>query len=161
MRNANVSVKWKLQHAPPGHTPSIWHLCRPGEEGIWLSESSRGWGIWSPCFRGGEFELHSGFHVKSLAWRPIMGIPANSLGFPGSLQVFHQISRIKWTFEHFCALVWNLVHFFTKLELFSQWWKRILIPCTSCKTSYNVLNILVGAVGVLVLLTFGGGGGGV
>ena len=58
---------------PPGHTPGIWHLCRPGEEGIWLSESSRGWGIWSPCFRGGEFELHPRFHVKSLAWRPIMG----------------------------------------------------------------------------------------
>ena len=32
-----VSVKSKLQHAPPGHTPGIWHLCRPGEEGIWLS----------------------------------------------------------------------------------------------------------------------------
>ena len=58
---------------PPGHTPGIWHLCRPGEEGIWLSESSRGWGIWSPCFRGGEFELHLRFHVKSLAWRAIMG----------------------------------------------------------------------------------------
>ena len=54
---------------PPRHTPGIWHLCRPGEEGIWLSESSRGWGIWSPCFRGGEFELHPRFHVKSLAWR--------------------------------------------------------------------------------------------
>ena len=58
---------------PPGHTPGIWHLYRPGEEGIWLSESSRGWGIWSPCFRGGEFELHPRFHVKSLAWRAIMG----------------------------------------------------------------------------------------
>ena len=56
----------------PGHTPGISHLCRPGEEGIWLSESSRGWGIWSPCFRGGEFELHPRFHVKSLAWRTIM-----------------------------------------------------------------------------------------
>ena len=64
----------KLQHPPPpGHTPGIWHLCRPGEEGIWLSECSRGWGIWSPCFRGGEFELHPRFHVKSLAWRAIMG----------------------------------------------------------------------------------------
>ena len=20
----------------PGHTPGIWHLCRPGEEGVWL-----------------------------------------------------------------------------------------------------------------------------
>ena len=69
-RSTNVSVKSKLQHAPPpGHTPGIWHLCRPGEEGIWLSESSRGWGIWSPCFRGGEFELHPRFHVKSLAWQ--------------------------------------------------------------------------------------------
>ena len=59
---------------PPGHTPGIWHLCRPGEEGIWLSESSRGWGIWSPFFRGGEFELRSRFHVKSLAWRAMMGV---------------------------------------------------------------------------------------
>ena len=53
---------------PPGHTPGIWHLCRPGEEEIWLSES-----IWSPCVRGGEFELHPRFHVKSLAWWAIMG----------------------------------------------------------------------------------------
>ena len=58
---------------PPGHIPGIWHLCRPGEEGIWLSESSRGWGIWSPCVRGGEFKLHPRFHVKSLAWRAVMG----------------------------------------------------------------------------------------
>ena len=58
---------------PPGHTPSIWQLCRPGEEGIWLWQSSRGWGIWSPCFRCGEFELHPRFHVKSLAWQAIMG----------------------------------------------------------------------------------------
>ena len=55
------------------HPPGIWQLCCPGEEGIWLSESSRGWGIWSPCFRGGEFELHPRFHVKSLAWQAIMG----------------------------------------------------------------------------------------
>ena len=75
IRKHNVSVKSKLQHAPPpGQTPGIWHLCSPGEEGIWLSEFSRGWGIWSPCFRGGEFELHPRFHVKSLAWRA-MGDP--------------------------------------------------------------------------------------
>ena len=67
-RARNVSVKSKLQHGPPGHTPGIWHLWRPGEEGIWLSESSRGWVIWSPCFRGREFELHPRFHVKSLVW---------------------------------------------------------------------------------------------
>ena len=72
--HVNVSVKSKLQHPPsPGHTPGIWHFCRPGEEGIWLSESSRAWGIWSPCVRGGEFELHPQFHVKSLAWRAVMG----------------------------------------------------------------------------------------
>ena len=58
---------------PPRQTPGIWHLCCSVEEGIWLSESSRGWGIWSPCVRGGEFEWHPRFHVKSLAWRAIMG----------------------------------------------------------------------------------------
>ena len=52
--------------------PGIWHLCRPGEDGIWLSESSSGWGIWSLCFRSGEFELHPRCHVKSLAQRAIM-----------------------------------------------------------------------------------------
>ena len=30
-----------------GHTLGIWHLCCTGEGGIWLSESSRGWGIWT------------------------------------------------------------------------------------------------------------------
>ena len=34
---------------PPGHTPGMWHLCCPGEEGIWLSES----------FRDGEFDPHA------------------------------------------------------------------------------------------------------
>ena len=52
----NVWVKSKLQHPPPGHSPGIWHLCCPREEGIWLSGSSRGWGIWSLCEGGGEFE---------------------------------------------------------------------------------------------------------
>ena len=31
---------------PPRHTPDIWHLWRPGKEGIW-----------SPCIQGGEFKL--------------------------------------------------------------------------------------------------------
>ena len=31
----------------PRHTLGIWHLCHPGEEGIWLSESFRGWRIWT------------------------------------------------------------------------------------------------------------------
>ena len=55
-----IFFKWVMYRSnrsfdmPP---PTIWHLCRPGEEEIW-----------SPCFRGGEFELHPQFHVKSLAW---------------------------------------------------------------------------------------------
>ena len=43
--------------------------------------------------------------------------PSFSSNIPVS-RLEHQISRIKWTFEHFCALVWNLVHFFTKFKLF-------------------------------------------
>ena len=39
----------------------------------WFSESFRVWGIWYPCVRGGEFELHPRFHVKSLAWRAAWG----------------------------------------------------------------------------------------
>ena len=40
-----------------GHTLGIWHLCCTGEEGIWLSESSRGWGIWTSilCEISGRF----------------------------------------------------------------------------------------------------------
>ena len=49
--------------APPGHTPGIWHLGRPGEEGIWLSESSRGWEIWTAPSISSKF----------LAWRAIRG----------------------------------------------------------------------------------------
>ena len=82
LQNAGyVSVKPKLQHPPSGHTPGIWQLCCPGEEGIWFSESSRGWGIWSPCVRGGEFELQPRFHVKSLVWRAVMGDPGGALGY--------------------------------------------------------------------------------
>ena len=40
-----VSVKSKLQHSPPGHTPGIWRLFLPGREGIW-----------SPTIEGGEFD---------------------------------------------------------------------------------------------------------
>ena len=76
----------------------------------------------------------------------------------------HQISQIKWTFEIICALVWNLGHFFsqnsyrflyslydfwdilalilslTKIILLVEWWKPILMACTSFNTSYNVLS---------------------
>ena len=57
---------------PPGHTPSIWHLCRPGEEGIWLSESSRGWGIWTaPSISCKIFGVASygGRGVRGFSWK--------------------------------------------------------------------------------------------
>ena len=48
-----------------GHTLGIWHLCCTGEEGIWLSESSRGWGIWTIasilCEISGRF-AHASYH---------------------------------------------------------------------------------------------------
>ena len=63
----------------------------------------------------------------------------------------HHISRIKSSFELFCALIWDLAHFSSKFEFFffavrrrfflaSKRSLRILIVCTSCKTSYNVLS---------------------
>ena len=54
MYRSNRSFNIPSPLPPPlGHTPGIWHLCRPGVEGISLSESSRGnlipmrtgWGI--------------------------------------------------------------------------------------------------------------------
>ena len=60
---------------PPGYTPGIWYLCRTGEEGIWLSESSRGWGIWTiasiSCEISGRFALsyHGGRSVRRFTWK--------------------------------------------------------------------------------------------
>ena len=59
-----VSVKSKLQHPPaPGHFTPLPSAILGKRE---LSESPRGWGIWSPCIGGGEFEPQPRFHVKSL-----------------------------------------------------------------------------------------------
>ena len=73
----------------------------------------------------------------------------------------HHIPRIKSSFELFCAFIaWDLAHFFflfksrflrhfctylvtdhwQRLFLASKRSLRILIVCTSCKTSYNVLK---------------------
>ena len=104
-----VSVKSKLQHAPPGHTPGIWHLCRPGEGGIWLSESSRGWGIWSPCFRVGGCELHPRFHVKSLAWRANMGGAVLDCAFVASWLRGKGLNKLCAVFEVF--KFWNFSGF--------------------------------------------------
>ena len=72
----------------------------------------------------------------------------------------HHICQIKSSPKLFCALVWDLAYFFLKtwsflicstvsgafLHVFShsqrlflatKWWLRILIVCTSCKTSYD------------------------
>ena len=58
-RRSNVSVKSKLQHAPPR---AFDPFAVPGRREF-DHQSLPG---------GGEFELHPPFHVKSLAWRAIM-----------------------------------------------------------------------------------------
>ena len=102
-----VSVKSKVQHAPPP-PPGIPRAfdtfdvpSRGGGLGIWLSESSKGWGIWSPCFRGGEFELHPRFHVKSLAWRAIMGGAVLDCAFVASWLRGKGLNKLCAVFEVF------------------------------------------------------------
>ena len=64
-------------HPPPlpGRTPGIWHLCRPGEEGICLSDSSRGWGIWTApsisCEISGVASYHGGrgVRLRGFSWK--------------------------------------------------------------------------------------------
>ena len=137
-----VSVKSKLQHPPPpsGHTTGISHLCRPGEEGIWLSESSRGWGIWFPCVRGGEFELHPRFHVKSLVWRAIMGDEV--LGFSWKrLCLCGQLVTRKGHKQTLCH-IWRYLNFNIFNIEFGLWmyeciklclqWNTIPIPAIQC-----------------------------
>ena len=58
----NVSVKSKLQH-PPGHTWALDTFAVPGKREF----------DYRSLPGDGEFELHPRFHVKSLAWRDIMG----------------------------------------------------------------------------------------
>ena len=132
-----VSVKSKLQHAPPptpraypGHTPGIWLLCRPGEEGIWLSESSRGWGIWSPCFRGGEFELHPRFHVNSLAWRPIMGDAACRFAKRFFGTTFQKLGNHSSFYE------WNLGS-----NRAPKWRKLVLTSFRSLRASFPFISV--------------------
>ena len=58
-----VSVKSKLQHAsPPGIPRAFDTFAAPGRREF----------DYQSLPRGGEFELHPRFHVKSLAWRAIM-----------------------------------------------------------------------------------------
>ena len=62
----NVSVKSKLQHAPPPPRgiPQAFDTFAVLGRREFDYQSLPG---------GGEFELHPRFHVKSLAWRAIMG----------------------------------------------------------------------------------------
>ena len=62
---ANVSVKSKLQHAPPppGIPRAFDTFAVPGRREF----------DYQSLPGGGEFELHRRFHVKYLAWRAIMG----------------------------------------------------------------------------------------
>ena len=64
-RDDNVSVKSKLQHAPPPGKPRAFDTFAVPGRREFDYQSFPG---------GGEFELHPRFHVKSLAWRA-MGDP--------------------------------------------------------------------------------------
>ena len=68
----NVSVKSNLQHALPPPLPGI-----PRAFDTFAVPGRREFDYQS-LLGGGEFELHPRFHVKSLAWRPI--IPGGHLG---------------------------------------------------------------------------------
>ena len=85
----------------------------------------------------------------------------------------HQISRIKSSYELFCALVRDLAQFKLKTSIFlirstvsgaflhvfshsqrlflaSKRWLRNLIVCTSCKTPFNVLSHSYSGLGQFV-----------
>ena len=71
----NVSVKSKLQHAPPapGIPRAFDTFAVPGRREFDY-QSFPGGGEFDPhALGGGKFELHPRFHEKSLACRPIMG----------------------------------------------------------------------------------------
>ena len=108
---------------PPGHTPGIWHLCRPGKEGIWLSESSRGVGNLILIVRGGEIEMHPRFHVKSLAWRAVMLGGRGVRGFSWKrLRLYGQLMRRKGLKKALCR-IWRYLSFKSCLQ-----WNTIPIP---------------------------------
>ena len=76
----NASVKSKLQHAPPppGIPRAFDTFAVPGR-----SEFD-----YQSLPGGGEFELNPRFHVKSLAWRAIMGDAAVLEDFRGKDRAF-------------------------------------------------------------------------
>ena len=74
-----VSVKSKLQHAPPPPPPGISRAFD-----TFVVPGRREFGYQS-LPGGGEFKLHPRFHVKSLAWRAIRGFSWKRLWVSGQL----------------------------------------------------------------------------
>ena len=105
--------------------------------------------LWNPEFspRNAESPQRMESRIQVPLTRNIYGnSPRYGIDLPLS-HTGHQIARIKETFELFCALVWNLAHFPLKIWTFLLivrflvlFFARILIACTSCKTSYNILS---------------------
>ena len=74
MSCVTVSVKSKLQHAPPPGIPRAFDTFAVPGRREFDYQSVPGGGEFDPHALGvGGFELHPRFHVKSLAWRAIMG----------------------------------------------------------------------------------------
>ena len=72
----NVSVKSKLQHAPPGIPRAFDTFAVPGRREFDYQNLPGGGEFDSLALGAGNlkaFELHPRLHVKSLAWRAIMG----------------------------------------------------------------------------------------
>ena len=68
------------------------------------------------CYCPWTFPFNDHTRICQLFWI-IQEWPGYGTDLPLS-RTGHQISPIKQTFELFCALAWNLVHFFSKFKLF-------------------------------------------
>ena len=110
----------------------------------------RTYGLYCYCPWTVPFNDHT--RICQLSW-----IIRECPGYGTDLPLFcmgHQISPIKWTFELFCALVWNLTHFFSQnLNFF--------IHNMVSGTFLHIFSLWQGSVcgwGVVGLLTFRGRG---
>ena len=138
-----VSVKSKLQHPPPprayhGHLTPL--PSRGGGNSIIrvlqgvgnLIPMRCGWGIWFPCVRGGEFELHPRFHVKSLAWWAIMGDAV--LGFSWKrLCLCGQLVTRKGHKQTLCH-IWRYLNFNIFNSEFGLWMYECIKLCLQWNT---------------------------
>ena len=105
--------------------PGIWHLCRPGEEGIWLSESSRGWGIWTApsisCEISGVANYHGGHGVRGFSWK--------------RLCLCGQLVTRKGLKQALCR-IWRYLNF----KIFNIGFRLWIYECISCV--YNEIQYL-------------------